>query len=64
MEVYAGLGIAQAVGTFMLGAILSYTTFFASKALHKVRSTLIKFFSTHIQIGCFKTHHVFSDELL
>lgn len=64
MEVYAGLGVAQALGTFMLGAILSYTTFFASKALHKVGSTLINLSSTHFQIGCFETHHVLSNELL
>ncbi|KIM34225.1 hypothetical protein M408DRAFT_303315 [Serendipita vermifera MAFF 305830] len=35
MGIYAGLGIAQALGTFVIGAILSFITFFASKALHK-----------------------------
>ncbi|PVG03230.1 P-loop containing nucleoside triphosphate hydrolase protein [Serendipita vermifera] len=35
MTVYACLGVAQALGNFMIGAILSFITFFASKALHK-----------------------------
>jgi ABC-type multidrug transport system fused ATPase/permease subunit len=35
MEIYAGLGIAQALWTFIIGVVLSFITFFASKALHK-----------------------------
>jgi ABC-type multidrug transport system fused ATPase/permease subunit len=35
MGIYAGLGVAQALWTFVIGAVLSFITFFASKALHK-----------------------------
>ena len=36
MGVYAALGVAQAVGFFLLGAILSFITYFGSRALHQV----------------------------
>ena len=36
MGMYAALGIAQAVGFFLLGAILSFITYFGSQALHRV----------------------------
>ncbi|KAG8782047.1 hypothetical protein FRC15_007633 [Serendipita sp. 397] len=35
MGIYAGLGCAQALGTFAIGAILSFISYFASKSLHK-----------------------------
>jgi ATP-binding cassette, subfamily C (CFTR/MRP), member 1 len=35
MGVYAGLGVVQALWTFIIGAVLSFITFFASKSLHK-----------------------------
>lgn len=42
MGVYASLGVAQAIGFFLLGAVLSFMTYFASKGLHKASSNLIK----------------------
>lgn len=35
MAIYASLGAAQALGTFVTGAVLSFITYFASRALHK-----------------------------
>ncbi|KAG8814736.1 hypothetical protein FRC17_000994 [Serendipita sp. 399] len=35
MGIYAALGVAQAIGMFVIGAILSFISFFASKSLHK-----------------------------
>ena len=40
MGIYAGLGVAQAIGFFLLGAILSFITYFGSQALHRVSSFL------------------------
>lgn len=37
MAIYAALGVSQALGTFMIGAILAFISFFASRALHHVR---------------------------
>lgn len=36
MGTFAALGVAQAVGFFLLGAILSFITYFGSQALHQV----------------------------
>lgn len=36
MGIYAALGAAQAIGFFLLGAILSFITYFGSQALHRV----------------------------
>ena len=39
MGIFAALGVAQAVGFFLLGAILSFMTYFGSQALHRVSCT-------------------------
>jgi len=36
MGIYAALGITQAIGFFLLGAIFSFITYFGSQALHRV----------------------------
>jgi hypothetical protein len=36
MGIYAALGVSQAIGFFLLGAILSFITYFGSLALHRV----------------------------
>ncbi|KAI0783557.1 P-loop containing nucleoside triphosphate hydrolase protein [Abortiporus biennis] len=35
MGVYAGLGVAQAVGFFLMGGMFSFLTYFASRELHR-----------------------------
>ena len=40
MGIYASLGVAQAIGFFLLDAILSFITYFGSQALHRVSSFL------------------------
>ncbi|GJE96593.1 ABC transporter [Phanerochaete sordida] len=36
MGIYAGLGISQAIGFFLMGLMFSFLTFYASRGLHKV----------------------------
>jgi ABC-type multidrug transport system fused ATPase/permease subunit len=43
MGIYAGLGVAQALWTFIIGAVLSFITYFASKTLHKAALERIMF---------------------
>lgn len=37
MGIYAGLGIAQAIGFFLMGLMFSFLTYYASQELHRVR---------------------------
>jgi ABC-type multidrug transport system fused ATPase/permease subunit len=41
MGIYAGLGVSQAIGTFMIGAILAFISFFASQTLHQAALTRV-----------------------
>ena len=43
MGIYAGLGAAQALGTFVIGAVLSFITYFASRTLHKAALKRVMF---------------------
>jgi hypothetical protein len=36
MGVYAGLGVSQAIGFFLMGLMFSFLTYYASKELHRV----------------------------
>ena len=54
MGIYAGLGISQAIGFFLMGLMFSFLTFYASRGLHKasidrVMHAPMSFFETTVR---------------
>ena len=55
MGIFAALGVAQAVGFFLLGAILSFMTYFGSQALHRVSCSYPFQVEANFPVGCLET---------